>query len=183
MISVAVLDHHPAVRSGVEAVLRAHPDLASAGSAARSQELYTLLYRTDPDVLLLDELGPALRVRTEAPRTRIVYYAVAPTSELVVAATLAGVDGIVDKASDTRDLLHAIRAVAGGERILPRVAPPAQAQAAARLDVHDRRLFTMRLAGRSPREIAASAGLTVAALNARIQAIVAQLVLRPSVGY
>jgi DNA-binding NarL/FixJ family response regulator len=184
MIRVAILDRHPAVRSGVEAaVLAAHPDLATAGTAARSPELFTLLYRTDPDVLLLDELGPVWRVRTDAPRTRIVLYTASVTPALVVAATLAGVDGIVDKATDTRELLDAIRDVAAGERRLPSVTARTQASAAARLDAHDRPLFAMRLAGTTPREIAASAGLTLAALNARIQAIVAQLALRAGFAY
>ena len=50
-----------------------------------------------------------------------------------------------------------------------------QARAAARLDPRDRPIFAMRLAGTSPRDIAGVVGMTVSALNARVQAIVAQL--------
>ena len=98
------------------------------------------------------------------------------TPELVLAATIANVDGVVDKTADTHALLDAVRAVVTGERVSPEVGPRQRSRAASRLDPRDRPIFAMRLAGTSPREIAGVVGLGVAALNARIQAIVAQLV-------
>jgi len=68
-------------------------------------------------------------------------------------------------------LLRAVR----GERVLPVVGLREQARAAARLDPPDRPIFAMRLAGHSPREIASIVGINVAALNARVQAIVTRL--------
>jgi hypothetical protein len=43
---VAILDPHPAVRAGLEAMLPA--DLVPVGSAAERRQLWPLLYRTDP---------------------------------------------------------------------------------------------------------------------------------------
>lgn len=148
-----------------------HAGLAFAGSAAQPRELLPLLYRTDPDVLVLDELGLVGRVKTEAPRTRVLLYASEPAPELLLAAAVAGADGVIDKAADTRELLRAVR----GERVLATVAPGQHARAASRLDPRDRPIFAMRLAGTSPREIAGVVGLTIAALNERLHAIVAQL--------
>jgi DNA-directed RNA polymerase specialized sigma24 family protein len=68
-------------------------------------------------------------------------------------------------------LLRAVR----GEQTLPSVGPRQRARAASRLDPRDRPIFAMRLAGTSPRDIATVVGMTVTALNARVQAIVAQL--------
>jgi len=85
----------------------------------------------------------------------------------------------VDKTAGTHELLDAIRAAAAGERVLPGVGAREQAHAAQRLDPRDRPIFAMRLAGTSPREIAAAVGLGVAALNARLQAIAAQLAPAP----
>jgi DNA-binding NarL/FixJ family response regulator len=175
MIRVAILDRHPAVRAGLDSLLRRRPGLAAAGCAAHPRELLGLLYRTDPDVLLLDRLDLVRRVKTEAPRTRVVLYVADADPETVLAARVAGVDGVLDKAADTRELLRAVRAVAAGETVLPRVAPTSRARAAARLDPRDRPIFAMRLAGTNPRDIAGVVGLTVAALNARDGAIVAQL--------
>jgi DNA-binding NarL/FixJ family response regulator len=171
MTRVAILDRHPAVRAGLHALLRSVPGLAFVGSAAHRRELLGLLYRTDPDVLLVDELELVRRVKTEAPRTRVVLYVASPSPELLLAAAVAGADGVLDKGAPERELLCALR----GEPVLPSVAPLAQARAAERLDPRDRAIMAMRLAGTSARDIAAVVGLTVAGLNARVQAIVAQL--------
>lgn len=177
MTRVVVLDRHPAVRAGVRALLEAQrPALVPAGCVAEPRELLTLVYRADPDVAIVDRLEVIARINVEAPRTRVVLYAAEPTPELLLAAEVAGADGVVDKAADPRELLRAVR----GERVLPDVPPPLRARAAERLDHRDRAIFAMRLAGTSPREIASVVGLTVAALNARVQAIVAQLALVPA---
>src|SRR3954453_139906 len=110
MIRVAVLDRQPAVRTGVEAMLASTRGMSVAGPR---------LYASDPDVVVLDELALIRRVRGEAPRARILLYTAAARPELVLAAAVAGADGVVDKAGD--DLLAAIRGVARGERVLPEV--------------------------------------------------------------
>ncbi len=54
MIRVAVVDDHPAVRLGLEGALRTEPGLIPIGSATGPEELAPLLYRTHPDVVLVD---------------------------------------------------------------------------------------------------------------------------------
>ena len=157
MTRVAILDRHPAVRAGLHALLRSMPGLAFAGSAAHRRELLPLLYRTDPDVLLVDELELVRRVKTEAPRTRVVLYVAEPSAELMLAAAIAGADGVLDKSASESELLRALR----GEPVLPPVTPQVQARAAARLDPRDRPIFAMRLAGTSARDIAGVVGMTV----------------------
>jgi DNA-binding NarL/FixJ family response regulator len=176
MIRVAVLDRHPAVRAGLDATLRAQPGMVPVGSAAGTRELFALVYASDPDVLVVDDLSPVRAVKIEDPRVRVVLYAARVTPELVLAAAVAGADGVVDKAADTPALVAALRAVAAGERVLPEVGPVQRTRAARRLDSRDRPIFAMRLAGTAPRDIAAVVGVGIAALNARIAAIVGQLV-------
>jgi len=171
MTRIAVLDRHPAVRAGLRALFEAQHGLASAGCVSDTRDLLPLLYRTDPDVLIVDRLEVIRRVNLEAPRTRVLLYVSDPSPEFLLAAEVAGADGVLDKAADTSELLRAVR----GERLLPAVGLREQARAAARLDPRDRPIFAMRLAGTSPRDIANVVGINVAALNARVQAIVAQL--------
>jgi DNA-binding NarL/FixJ family response regulator len=182
LIRVAVLDPHPAVRAGVEAVLAGQPDLTSAGSAADAQELWPLLRRSRPDVLLLDQRarcgeGLVLCRRVTAPllAPRVVLCAAHAHADLIVPATLAGAAGLVDKAADLRELLAAIRTVAAGRSALPTVTPRLQSCAAARLGPVDRAIFAMRLAGTTPRAIGATVGLGGHELDARITAILTVL--------
>ena len=153
-------------------MLRAAPGFASAGSVADARSLDALVYRTDPDVVLVDDLS--VRV---AGRARVVFYASRVTPELVLAARVAGFAGVVDKADLA--LLDVLRAVHAGGSAFPVVDARAHTRAVRRLDPRDRPVFAMRLAGTTPREIAAVAGVGVAALNARLAAIVG--VLAPAV--
>src|SRR3954447_19168920 len=145
MIRVAILDRHPAVRAGVDALLRAQPGLAPVGTAAGAIELPSVLYRTDPDVVVLDDLALARRVKIESPRARVVLYAARVTPEFVLAAPTAGAGGVAEKGTEAGPLPEAIRVVAGGGRVLPAVGPQHRPRAARRLDARDRPIFAMRL--------------------------------------
>jgi DNA-binding NarL/FixJ family response regulator len=188
MIRTAVLDRHPAVRAGVDAILRAAPGLAPAGAAADARELWALLYRARPDVVLVehdpgtrDGLAVGLRLRGLVPRPRVVLWAADPGPELVVPATLAGAGAIVDRAADPRVLLHAIRTVTRGERLLPAITPALKVRAAERLAPQDRAILAMRLAGTAPADVAATVGLGRRELTARMHAIVGALAARDGV--
>jgi DNA-binding NarL/FixJ family response regulator len=153
-----------------------------AGSAPDEEGLWPLLHRARPGVLLVDHVpgssdgfGLARRVKARVLGPKVVVCATGPRRELTVAAALAGADALVDKADDLAELLRAIRAVAAGEHVLDRVTPRLQAEAGARLGHLDRAIFAMRLASTSPRDIAATTGLTPRALDARLGRIVAVL--------
>jgi chemotaxis response regulator CheB len=49
-----VVDDQPAMRAGIRAVLDAAPDLQFVGEASETNELWPVLRRTDPDVVLVD---------------------------------------------------------------------------------------------------------------------------------
>jgi DNA-binding NarL/FixJ family response regulator len=188
MIRVALLDDHPAVRVGVEAMLEPRCDLQLVGWASDEQELWPLLEHTDPTVAILDLHHPGrdgltlcleLKRRFEPPG--VVLYSATTPAALVVAAAVAGADAIISKSSDPATLVEAIRTVAGNRRTIPPVTPSMTADAAARLDPAVHAILAMRVAGYSPREIAATLGVPDARIARRIAAIVAKLEPLPSV--
>jgi DNA-binding NarL/FixJ family response regulator len=182
MIDVAILDDHPAVRAGLEAILAPEPDLRPVGFASREDELWPVLTRTRPAIVVLgvhhperDGLSLCLHIkRQREPPSVVLYSAYTPTAQ-VVAAAVAGADAIVNKSSPFGTLLEAIRAVAPPSRSAPVVSPRMRAEAAARLDPSDHAILAMRLAGSPPPEIATTLGVPESAVADRIAAILERL--------
>jgi DNA-binding NarL/FixJ family response regulator len=119
MIRVLVVDDHPVLRAGLEAVLRVEPGFRCVGAAEDGAAMWVLLRRTRPDVVVLDhrlgdedgiELCRALRAEPDPPS--ILLYTADPNTALERSALEAGAAGIVDKAIDVGALFDAIR-VAG----------------------------------------------------------------------
>lgn len=177
-VTVALLDDHPAVRAGIEAILEREPGIVAVGAAATEQELWPLLRTARPDVVVLDLHHPgrdglvlALRIKRAPGAPRVVLYSAAGNGDLLVPATLARADGIVDKSSSPDELVRVIR----GERPLPPVSPRQQRRAAAELEPRDRPILAMRLAGTPPDEIATTLRLSGRETDRRIAAVIARL--------
>jgi DNA-binding NarL/FixJ family response regulator len=181
-IRVAVLDDHAAVRAGLVAILGSAPGLVSVGSARGEAELYRLLRRTEPSVLVLDVHHPglhglalSLRLKRRSARPRIVLHSGGGGELMTVAAAVAGVDAVVAKSDTEGALLEGIRAADREAHPAPAVSLGAQARAAERLDPHDRAILAMRLAGTSWADIAATLRLPEATVDEHAAAIVVQL--------
>lgn len=179
MIRVVTLDRHPAVHAGVAAVLHGEPDLVHVGAAADRFELWPLLDRTHPDVVLVDDapggLELCLRITRRASAPRVVLYTAGRSADAIVPAMLAGVDAIVAKTAPVRELLETIRRAARDGASLPALPPQVQSRAARRLESEDRAIFAMRLAGTAPAEIAETLGIRRSELGGRITAILSRL--------
>jgi DNA-binding NarL/FixJ family response regulator len=183
VIRVAVLDDHPAVRAGLDAILEPEPDLVAVGSAADEEEVWPLLRRAQPAVIVLDVHHPGrdglelcLKIKSAVQPPVVVLYSATTPASLVVAAAFAGADAVVGKSSSTLELLEAIRTVAHTPRPRLAISAPVRAEAAARLDPFDHAILAMRLAGDSPAAIAGTLSLPVAEVADRIGVIVSSLV-------
>jgi DNA-binding NarL/FixJ family response regulator len=182
MIRIAMLDDQPAVRAGLEAIIASEPDLQLVGSAGGDAELWPLLRRTRPDVLVLDlyhggrdGLALTLKVRRLPDRPAIVLYTGSARGPLVVAGLVAGADAVVSKTSSGPALVEAIRHAAASTHAPMPVSREMRVEAAARLDPADHAILAMRLAGEPPAEIADTLGLTDRAIEQRIARIVRRL--------
>ncbi|MGW0431698.1 response regulator [Micromonospora sp. NPDC003197] len=130
VIRVLVADDEPMIRSGARAILASDPDIVVVAEAANGSEAIELTRRHRPDVALLDIRMPGLdglaaaeEIRREVPETAVVMLTTFGEEEYVVRALAAGTSGLLLKASDPRDLLTGVRAVAAGAAYLaPRVA-------------------------------------------------------------
>jgi DNA-binding NarL/FixJ family response regulator len=116
MIRVLVVDDHPVLRAGLEAVLRSEPGFVCVGVAADGSAMTEALRRTAPDVIVLDRrlgaedglaLCAALRARTGAPE--VVIYTADDSADMAVRARAAGASGVVNRERDVGELFDALR--------------------------------------------------------------------------
>jgi DNA-binding NarL/FixJ family response regulator len=116
MIRVLVVDDHPVLRAGLEAVLRAEPGFVCVGVAADGAAMHQALHRTAPDVVVLDRrlgdedglaLCAALRAVAGAPE--VVIYTADDSADLAARARAAGAGGAVAKERDVGELFDALR--------------------------------------------------------------------------
>ena len=187
MISVAVVDDHHAVRLGLHAAIRSEPGLVNVGAAATAAELAPLLYRSRPDVVILDYHLPdddgltvCWRIKSDVPAPRVILYSAFADASMTVPALLAGADGLLDKTSPALELFNAIREVARGGHAIPAVSAPLLEAAASALEPDDLPILSM-LVERTPRhEIAETLRLDHAQLRRRTARMLGRLKVQMS---
>ncbi len=112
-MKIVVADPQVRVRSSLR-ILLGQQGCMVGGEAADCHELFDLLGRQSPDLLLVDMALPGLqpedllcRLRTEHPRMRII--AMSGRQELAQVAVTAGADAFACKAESPEKLLNLIR--------------------------------------------------------------------------
>ena len=182
LIRVAVIDDHHAIRLGLQTALESEPGLEPVGSAATASEAEVLLYRTRPDVVLVDYHLPGTdgltlcrRIKSQPPTPGVVIYSAFADPAMTVPAIVAGVDAIVHKGGQTRDLFDAIRRAARGETMLPDVSEPQLEAAGHALDTDDLPLLGMLLHGTPAAEAATTLRLDRSEYERRVDGILRRL--------
>jgi DNA-binding NarL/FixJ family response regulator len=182
MIRIAIVDDHHAIRLGLDTAIRSEPDLESVGTASTAAETEPLLYRTRPDVVLLDYnlpdgdgLSLCRHIKSTVPAPAVILYSAFADDSMTVPAMVAGADGLVHKGVPARELFEAIRRVAAGAHALPRISQPLLEAAGHALDDEDLPVLGMLVSRTPASEIAQTLGLTPGALRQRIMRMLARL--------
>jgi DNA-binding NarL/FixJ family response regulator len=183
MIRAAVIDGHPAMRAGIAALFaRTHDIVVVADSAGEPHEVVHTLYRTAPDVVIVEDAPGRLDgieltrlVKTCAPAPRVVMYTDGITPAQVAAAMLAGADALIDARAEATELVGAVRAVSRGAACFPELDPASRDELTSRLATSDRDILRMRLAALSPREIARLLRIDAQTLRDRVSVMIASL--------
>ena len=123
-LTVVVVEDHPAVRKGIEAVLTPGEGFAiSVAGTARAG--FDMVLRRRPDVAVVDlelpdESGLHLigRLLAEEPDLKVIIYTGSIGPRTWAEAEAAGARGLVAKAGPLGDLPEAIRTVAAGGRFV-----------------------------------------------------------------
>jgi DNA-binding NarL/FixJ family response regulator len=121
MIRVLVVDDHELVRAGLRSRLEAERDVVVVGEADRADTAVVEARKLQPDLVLLDVLLPRKSgyeaipdLMRAAPDARVLVVSSLTSPSGVRRALSAGAAGYLPKRASDRDLLAAIRLVAGG---------------------------------------------------------------------
>jgi DNA-binding NarL/FixJ family response regulator len=187
VIRVVIADDHTIVREGLKQLLLAASDLEVAGEARDGTEVLERVRGSDFDVLLLDMSMPGRsgmelirQVKTEKPKLRVLVLSMHAEHQYAVRAIRAGASGYLTKDSASRELVSAIRKVAGGgafisaevaEALALAAMPQAEGPPHASLSDREYQVFRLLVSGKSVSDIAAELNLsakTVSTHKARL---------------
>lgn len=122
-IKIVVADDHQLFREGIIALLSKNESLDIIGEAASASELFELMDRTVPHVVLMDITMPgtngldAIKVaRDKYPDSKFIVLTMHVEGQYVVKAVRNGAFGYLIKNADENELLAAIEAVALGKK-------------------------------------------------------------------
>jgi two-component system NarL family response regulator len=180
---IAIIDRHPAMRAGLEALLERDSSVdVVAATGADLHEIAHALYRTAPDVVMIEDApgrvdGVALarEIKTYGSLPKVLLYGDRPDTVQVASAMLADADGVLDSGAQPREILETLRTVVAGGTAFPTLGARERRELARRLPPEDHAILAMRLAATPRREIAETLRMDARALRRRLAAMIARL--------
>lgn len=122
MINIIIADDHVIVRKGLDLFLKFEDEVRLVGEANDGEELFKLLSKLKAEVILLDIDMPkmngitALRaLQDDFPDVRIVIMSMHPEEIYGPTVRKLGAQGYISKDADPKEVVNAIRVVAGGD--------------------------------------------------------------------
>lgn len=126
-IRILVADDHYVVRMGLIAVVNSEPDMEVVAEAADGNQAIEQCGKHHPDLVLMDLRMPlkdgiqaTLEIRRQFPETHVLMLTTFDGDHDIHQALQAGAEGYVLKNSTGETLIPALRAVAAGQRWIPK---------------------------------------------------------------
>jgi DNA-binding NarL/FixJ family response regulator len=126
-IRILVADDHFVVRMGLIALVNIEPDMEVVGEAADGVEVVEMFGKLNPDLVLMDLRMPikdgieaTAEIRSDYPNARILMLTTYDGDTDIHRAIQAGAQGYVLKKSTRDKLIPALRAIASGQKWIPK---------------------------------------------------------------
>lgn len=125
LIRIIIIDDHPAVRLGLQAILNKFDDISVIGVAGECEQALNLCRQKPPDVALVDMFMPVMdgietikAIHAEFPQIAAIMLTHSDRDETIIQAMDAGAIGYLIKDAGIEEIASAIRAAAAGKRTL-----------------------------------------------------------------
>lgn len=125
-IRILLIEDNLILRQGITAMINKQRDFTVAGFSDGRDNTLTKARTVKPHVVLMDlgldsqnSLDVVQSVKKEFPGIKIIGMGLAPTQSDILEFVQAGAEGFILKNATVEDVIKTIRAVAGGETVLP----------------------------------------------------------------
>lgn len=192
-IRVLIVDDHPMVAEGIQAILESYPDLEVIGTLCNGQEAVDKAADLGPDVILMDLNMPRLgglsateMLLERAPDIRILILSMHDNPEYIATALSHGASGYLLKDVPTEKIKDAIDTVMRGEQYLctgatGALAPKPDASRTA-LTGREQTILLQLAQGKSNREVAEALDISVRTVETHRKNIKAKLGISSTAG-
>jgi DNA-binding NarL/FixJ family response regulator len=183
-IRVLTADDHPVVRAGIRAMIANEPDLAVVAEAGNGADAVSLYADHQPEVVLMDLRMPGMdgvaatrAILAAHPGARVVALTSYEGDADIYRALDAGACGYLLKDMLGAEVVGAVRAAAGGRRVIPPAVAGRLAEFTPRVDLTPREVEVLRLAakGLRNRDIARVIGRTEETVKVHLKHVMAKL--------
>lgn len=125
-IRLLLIEDNRLLRDGISTMLKGHRDIKVVAASEKSENSILKIHELKPNVILLDlglrsqnSLQVVEIVKKEFPQAKVIVMDLAPAQGDVLQFVKAGASGFILKDATLDDFLATIRAVAGGQKVLP----------------------------------------------------------------
>lgn len=172
MINIIIADDHAIVRKGLDLFLKFEDEVRLVGEANDGEELLKLLSKLKAEVILLDIDMPkmngitALRdLQEDFPDVRIVIMSMHPEEIYGPTVRKLGAQGYISKDADPKEVVNAIRVVAGGdlyfrEDLYTVKTPQREKQRKIKLSSRESEVLKLLSIGKSNKDISEELGIS-----------------------
>lgn len=183
-IRILIVDDHPIMRVGIEAILNSQSDFKVIAQAGTSEEAVRLFTAHLPDLTLMDLRLPdrsgvetIRKIRKIVPETKIIVLTTYEGDEDIHQALTAGAQGYLIKGMPHDVLVRALHRVHGGSKFLPNVVTQTLSSRVPGMHLSQREQEVLELlfAGKSNREIARLLAIKEATVKSHVSVILLRL--------
>jgi PAS domain S-box-containing protein len=126
---ILIADDHEVMRRGVRGLVESQEEWSVCGEAIEGNEAISKTKELRPDLLILDVSMPgmsgieaALQILKDEPNTRILFFTMHDSPQMMRELSNVGAWGYVAKARAGNDLVDAVRIILDGKKFFPRIA-------------------------------------------------------------